>query len=367
MEKKNNEKLKIALIGGGVNSSIGPTHIAALNSSQDWDITCGIFGKKEKLLPRLLNKSSTKIYNSIHSLLKSEKNKLNAFLLLTPPQENKKIIEQIKKTRIPIISEKPVFDDLKKLKNMRNYFYKNNIKFLSTYNYSYFPALKELKYLVNSEKSKLNKIIIEIPQQGFFLKNSKIKKWRITDRNIPNLFLDLGSHLYNLTFFLTGSYPQRLICKTTSKKNTITDANIWSQFKENFDGIYWISKNAGGHENSLKIEILFEEKTFLWELKKPDLIICNDNNGRKMLINRSNSSIKYFNKVEYNIYKAGHPTGFFETFVNLYKDFFKKIKNKKYKTRESDFNFDHCYKITKVLNAMKISSKKNRWTKTNVK
>ncbi len=173
MEKKNNEKLKIALIGGGVNSSIGPTHIAALNSSQDWDITCGIFGKKEKLLPRLLNKSSTKIYNSIHSLLKSEKNKLNAFLLLTPPQENKKIIEQIKKTRIPIISEKPVFDDLKKLKNMRNYFYKNNIKFLSTYNYSYFPALQELKYLVNSEKSKLNKIIIEIPQQGFFLKIQK--------------------------------------------------------------------------------------------------------------------------------------------------------------------------------------------------
>lgn len=367
MEKKDNLKLKVAIIGGGLNSSIGLIHISALNSSNDWEITCGIFGKDKNFIPKSLNKSSIKLYNSIKNLIKFENGKIDVFLILTPPGENKKIIDIIKKTKIPIVTEKPAFNSLKGLKNLKEFIDRNNIKFLSTYNYSYFPALYELKYLVNKEKSKLNKIIIEMPQQGFFLNNSKIKKWRKFDKYIPNLFLDLGSHIFNLTFYLTNSYPDKLICKTNTKNKTVVDTNIWAKFKKKFEGVYWISKNAGGHDNSLKIEIFFEKKSFLWELKNPDIIVKNDANGKKILISRSSNNLKYFNKNEINIYKAGHPTGFAETFINLYNDIFRKIQNKKYKIRENDFNFNHCYKIIMILNAMQNSSKKNNWVYTNVK
>ena len=39
-----NKKLKVAVIGGGINSSIGPAHFTAMNSSNNWKITCGVFG-----------------------------------------------------------------------------------------------------------------------------------------------------------------------------------------------------------------------------------------------------------------------------------------------------------------------------------
>ena len=362
-----NYKLKIALIGGGITSSIGPAHLTAINSSNKWKIICGVFSKNHKRPPKLLNQSDIRIYKSLKSLIENEKNKIDCFLLLTPPKENKKIINIIKKTKIPIISEKPIFDNLNNLNSIKNYIKKNNIKFLTTYNYSFYPALRELQYLVNKEKKKFRKIIIEMPQQGFFLKNSKIKSWRKTDGYIPNLFLDLGSHIYNLVYFLLNEYPESLICKTYTKNRIIVDANIWCKFKKSTEGVFWISKNAGGHENDLKIEIFFENKSYLWEHKNSDTIYYNDNFGKKVIINRSSKNLKYFNNIDLNIYKPGHPTGFVETFINFYNKAYKNIISKKNLIKENDYNFDHSYKIIKILTAMKKSSQNKIWTKTNVK
>jgi predicted dehydrogenase len=361
-----NKKLKIALIGGGVNSSIGAAHITALNSTNNWEFVCGVFGKSKNQPLTFINSRSLKIYSSIKDLIKLEKENIDCFLLLTPPKENKEIINLIKKTKLPIISEKPIFNNLKDLDKLRNYIKKNKIKFLTTYNYSYYPALKELKYLIQKEKSKLNKIIIEMPQQGFFLKNTIIKNWRKNDKFIPNLFLDLGSHLYNLSYYLLNSYPSEILCKANSKKKILVDSNIWCKFKNGSDGVFWISKNAGGHENDLKIEILFETKSYLWEHTNPDAIVISYNNGSKTLINRSKSGLKYLNNSRFNVYKPGHPTGFLETFVNLYNEIYKKIVNEKDKINENNFNFEHSYKIVKILDRMKKSLTQKKWIKTDV-
>lgn len=360
-----NKKLKVAVIGGGINSSIGPAHFTAMNSSNNWKITCGVFGMSKNQPSRFINSETLKVYTSIENLIKTEKKNIDCFLLLTPPTENMKIIDLIKKTKLPIICEKPIFNNLNGLDKLRKFIKLNKIKFLTTYNYSYYPALMELKYLIKKEKSKLNKIIIEMPQEGFFLKKTKIKNWRKNDKFIPNLFLDLGSHLYNLSYYLLKSYPSELFCKAYSKENILVDSNIWCKFKNGCDGVFWISKNAGGHENDLKIELYFANKSYLWKHSEPDSILVNFNNGSKTLINRSRKGLKYMNNSRFNVYKPGHPTGFLETFVNLYNDIHKKIVNKKHSINENDFNFEHSYKILKVLDLMKKSILKNKWMKLN--
>jgi predicted dehydrogenase len=361
-----NKKIKLAVIGGGINSSIGPAHFAALNSSNKWIFKCGVFGKNINKPFSSIDSTSLKIYSSVKELIKFEKKNIDCFLILTPPNENFKIINLIKKTKIPIISEKPVFNSLKNLNILKNYIKKNNIKFLTTYNYSYYPALQELKHLIKNEKSKLNKIIIEMPQQGFFLKNSKIKNWRKKDKFIPNLFLDLGSHIYNLCYFITNSYPSKIFCTTNKKNNIIVDTNILCKFENGSNGVFWVSKNAGGHENDLKIELLFKNKSYLWKHTTPDEILISYNNGAKTKINRSNKNLKYLNNQEFNLYKPGHPTGYVETFINLYNFIYKKVISKRNTIKETDFNFEHSYKIIKLLNCMKISFRNNKWVDSNV-
>ena len=367
MVTKDKKKIRLALIGGGINSSIGPSHLSALNSSGNWQIICGIFGKNKNKYSKLIQNSSLRTYNNIENLIKAEKKNIDCVLLLTPPKENKKIIYKLIKTKLPIISEKPIFNSFKNFYKINFLLNQKKIKFLTTYNYSFYPALKELKYLIKKNPKKLNKIIIEMPQQSFFLKGLNIKKWRKTDNDIPNLFLDLGSHLYNLSFYLLDIYPTNLLCKVNYKNNVVVDSNIWCKFKNNSEGIFWISKNAGGHDNDLKIEIIFDDKSYIWEHKNPDNLTYTNNKGQKILITRANKNLKYLNSPSLNIYKAGHPTGFLETFINFYNDAYKKISNKKYRIKEIDFNFEHSYKILNILESMKKSFKKKKWIKINVK
>ena len=69
-----------------------------------------------------------------------------------------------------------------------------------------------------------------MPQQGFFLKNSKIKSWR-KQMAIFKLIFRSWSYIYNLVYFLLNEYPS-LICKTYTKNRIIVDANIWCKFKK---------------------------------------------------------------------------------------------------------------------------------------
>ena len=49
-------------------------------------------------------------------------------------------------------------------------------------------------------------------------KEQKVKIWRKYDHKIPNLFLDLGIHLFNLSYFLINKTPTSILCDVQNKK-----------------------------------------------------------------------------------------------------------------------------------------------------
>jgi predicted dehydrogenase len=358
------KKIKFAFIGGGNNSNIGRAHLRALNSSGKWTLVSGLFSRNKKNNFTEFNDENIRKYSDIESFISKEKNKIDVVILLTPPKENFRILKKLLEIKKPIICEKPVLNSLIKAKEINNIIKKNNIFFRVAYNYSGYPALKEIKNLL--KKKEILKINIDMPQQGLFLSNSKIKTWRLKDENLPTLYLDLGSHIFNLCFFLLGKYPYKIssINRSYKKKDLVDDANFWCKFSKNIDGNFWISKFAGGNNNSLKINIVSRTFSILWEHQNPDTIIYSNNNGEQKIINRSNQNLKYMNNKKYNTYMAGHPTGYLETFVNFYNDIYDDFMNKNFTSKiDGIYNFEHCYKIIKILTSAKIASKKENWVK----
>ena len=70
------------------------------------------------------------------------------------------------------------------------------------------------------------------------------------------------------------------------------------------------------------------------------------------------------NNKKYNTYMAGHPTGYLETFVNFYNDIYDDFMNKNFTSKiDGIYNFEHCYKIIKILTSAKIASQKENWVK----
>ena len=70
--------------------------------------------------------------------------------------------------------------------------------------------LRELRQMVIDGKlGVLNLIQIEMPQEGYSRLNKQGRPpipqaWRLKDGDIPIISLDLGVHLHNMIYFLSG-------------------------------------------------------------------------------------------------------------------------------------------------------------------
>ena len=360
--------INLAVIGGGYNSTIGSTHLKSILATGKYKISCGFFSKDKKKNQKnltLYGLDKDKIYNNLNELLVKEKNNFDIALVLVPPNSKYKIFKELVKYNVDIISEKPFDGSLYNAKKNYKLLNKKKIFFTTTYNYLGYPAIMEIKHLLKKKIGKVLNFIIEMPQQAFTYQKSKIKKWRLVDLGIPNLHLDLASHLLSLVIYFFNENPREVMSIDSKQinKNIVDNNYTWLKFK-NFNGSFWFSKNATGERNALSIRIFGTKGSIKWKHSNPENIIVSSNNGNIEIINRLSASSKYMNKQKNYTYSAGHPNGFLDAFINIYNRIYEQYKNKK------KINHDPCiislkdnFNIISILESMNRSSNKNVWHK----
>ena len=89
--------LEIGFIGGGIDSGIGKTHYNSIRLNNNWKLSAGFFSRNKKLnnlSGKKYNISKNRIYSSIDSFLKNEK-EIAAVSLLTPIPNRYNTIKKI--------------------------------------------------------------------------------------------------------------------------------------------------------------------------------------------------------------------------------------------------------------------------------
>lgn len=365
-KKKKDYKIRLAIIGGSFDSTIGKTHLRSLLSTNKYKIICGCFSRqKSKNL-----KNSTfyslpkgKVYNNLKKLLKFENDNIDLALVLTPPKNRNEIYLELAKKKIGIIAEKPFESDYKKAKKSYKIIKDKKIFFTSTYNYLGYPAIMEIKNLIK-KIGKINNFIFEMPQQSSTFYNAKIKKWRTNDDYIPNLHLDLASHLLSLVHYFFNQMPKNVNSFEISNKNYVENVYTWLNFN-NFIGQFWFSKNSTGEKNQMSIRIYGSKGSIEWKHSSAEEIIFSDNKGNKSIINRLSQDTKHLKNKDLFTYSAGHPGGFLDAFINIY-EFVAKMFLKKKVEPNILINLKTNLNIIKVLNTIHFSSTKKTWKKVNL-
>jgi len=371
-----NKPLKIGFVGGGLNSAIGQIHFSACQLDGIWKVESGIFSLNDninKKTGKYWNIPNERVYKNLKNFIKYEKNKLDAVAVIVPIPDHFKIIYQLLKNNIPVISEKTMVSNLNEAKKIFR-ICKNNNSFLNiTYNYTGYPMIRELKAKIKKDElGKLQQIHIEMPQDSYLnLINGKasIQKWRLIDKSIPTFILDLASHIYNLSYFLIEKKPKKIFSNFTnfSKLKVIDDAFMQLQFDGGIQGYFWASKVASGNRNSLKIRIFGTKGSAEWNHFNPEELKISLKNSVYSIYDRKSKSFIAENK-RYNRFKAGHPSGFLEAFANLYFDISVALKNyKKSKRYNNPYVFNQNYELEsmKVLTKATLSNKKQNWQKIN--
>jgi predicted dehydrogenase len=101
--------LNLGVIGGSVHSSVGRTHHTASQLDGCFKITTGCFSKSSKHnqeTAKSLNISHSKTYTDWKKFIISEKNNIDAILLLTPTPLHAEMAIEVVKHNIPLICEK---------------------------------------------------------------------------------------------------------------------------------------------------------------------------------------------------------------------------------------------------------------------
>lgn len=373
----NGSKLKLGIIGGGVNSAIGVTHKIALKMDDRFDLVTGCFSRDEKVNCQTAeNWCVGKLYSDYKNLLKNEAGFLDAVVVLTPTNMHMGVVSDALKLNLPVICEKTVTDTLTDALELKALLEKTKGFLSVTYNYTGYPMVREIRHMIHT--GKLGKIIhinVQMPQEGFIRRTSEgsipiPQNWRLQDGDISTISLDLGTHLSSMIEFLLKENPLEVVSMKNSFGHHDVADNIIClvKYSGNIDCQMWYSKSALGHKNGLKIEVYGEKGAVTWHQMNPELLVFNDNMGRTIHLDRSSKGIEIANLKRYERFKSGHPAGFIEAFANYYDDVYDSLSAfKKGEPHKRDFVFtiDSSISGLSLMQAIEKSVVAKGWEKVN--
>ena len=367
------KKIKLGVIGGGVNSSIGKAHFSALSMDGLFEITSGFFSRNKQINKKTIDYlalADSRVFSNFDEYLNSyEFNDADAILILSPTHNHFEHLTKIINLKKTIICEKPSCANFKDFEKLKKKISRNNVKFFLTYNYLGYPIIRDIKRILFEKKiGKILKVELSMPQQGLTTsKISHVKKWRLKDREIPTIQLDLGVHLLSILFFL---FPKVKIFEVLGHFRKIKNLDLihsvdaFMKLENEIFCAYSISKFEVGKRNDLSINIFGDIGSLSWNHNKPEILIMHDQKGSRRVLDRNDSLLSVSQEKRYNRYTVGHPHGFIEALSNVYYDIFHSIvSSQKEKYINNLVSIDEESLIFKTLFSLQESFLKNRWIK----
>jgi predicted dehydrogenase len=322
---------QVGFVGGGLNSAVGSAHFGALRMDREFELVAGCFSRTTEInqeTAHFYGVEEARTYESINKMIDGEKGKLDALILLTPTPAHFDHLKLCQDNGIPVICEKAMVcnssqaDEIVAAEKIHNGF------LAMTYNYTGYPALRELRQLIrDGQLGNLTHFIAEMPQEGFLRKRhdgSSIvpQEWRLHDGQIPMVYLDLCVHLHQVTRYLIDERPVKVSAsqKTFGNFSEIVDwASATVDYTSGIQGLFLFGKVMLGCRNGLNIRVFGTKGAAHWVQANPEELRLAYDDGRIEILDRG-GAVNVANKTRYTRFKAGHPVGFVEAFANLYRD-----------------------------------------------
>ncbi|MES9991890.1 MAG: Gfo/Idh/MocA family oxidoreductase [Candidatus Thiodiazotropha sp.] len=369
------QPLKLAFIGGGVNSAVGYTHLIASQMDHRWELVSACFSRNteiNKATASQWNLHDIRLHDDWKSLVEKEVGQVDAVAVLTPTPTHFEIVSRSLELGIPVICEKALTTSHQEGLKLCEAVETSSGFLAVTHNYTGYPMLREIRsMIIQGELGRLINIAIEMPQEGFIRvdKDGKCmapQAWRLQDGVIPSVSLDLGAHLQHMIYFLSNEDPLAVVADQASFghfKEVVDDVSCMARYKSGMKSQMWFGKSAIGHRNGLKVRVYGTKGSAEWFQMEPEIARVYSVDGNQMVLDRA-SDVAVASMPRYNRFKSGHPAGFIEAFANLYLDIAETyLDYRQHRNLDSEWIYG-CRRAVKglaVLEAMAGSSQAHEW------
>ena len=330
-------KLKMGMIGGGIDAFIGAIHRIAANMDGQIELVCGVFSSnpdKSKQSGLQLHLPHNRIYNSYQEMLEQENKlpegeRMDFVSIVTPNHLHYAPAKMALECGFHVVLDKPMTLTLAEAKTLSEVVTATNKLFCLTHTYSGYPMVKEAKHIVASGMlGTIKKVYVTYPQgwlSQYIDEDNKQAAWR-TDpakSGIAGCMGDIGTHAFNLAEYVTGLEVNELcadINTVVAGRHLDDDGAVLLRFNNGASGLLYATQVAAGEENNVSIKVYGNLGGIEWQQETANTLLVKWPE-KPTEIRRAGTGYLSANARHNCRTPAGHPEGYLEAFANLYRNF----------------------------------------------
>jgi predicted dehydrogenase len=324
-------RLRLAVIGGGPGSFIGPIHRQAARLDDRYDIVAACLSSdpaKAVAAGAGLGLPADRCHPSAQALLDSEAVRpdgAEVVAIMTPNDSHFPLAMAALTQGFDVICDKPMTNTLTEAEQLRQRVQATGRIFCLTHNYSGYPLVRQARAMVaDGQLGDIRLVQVEYVQGGRAKPGPGRTAWK-TDpaRGGESLVMgDIGTHAHQLLRFITGLEVEQLAAEAgpiVPGSQAHDYAGALLRLGGGARGSFWVTQAAAGMENALRIRVSGALGSLEWAQEQPTVLHFKPLDAPAQIRTPKGPGTLPL-ALRASRVNAGHPEGFHEAFANLYSD-----------------------------------------------
>ncbi len=334
--------LRMAMVGGGPGSFIGPVHRMAAELDGRIRLVAGVFSRdpaKNAQAAAAWGVAPDRVYPDHHAMIAAERARADGVQLVsvvTPNHLHFDVSAAALRGGLHVISDKPATLNLAEAQELAAIVAASGKHYGLTYTYTGYPMVREARGIVaRGDLGAVRKVVVEY-SQGWLSKplereaDNKQASWRADPKQsgVGGCIGDIGVHAFNIAEFVTGHRVERLCADVSTVvpgRPLDDDCNVLLRFDGGARGVLIASQISAGARNGLKLSVYGEKGGLTWSHEAPNVLTLDWLDGPSQVLHAGSGYLSPAARAVTRL-PTGHPEGFIEAFANIYRDFAEAIE-----------------------------------------
>ena len=329
-------RVRLGMVGGGIDSIIGGTHILALRADGFCDLVAGALSSRPEVARASAEAeliAPDRTYTDWRDMAEREgarEERIDAVVIATPPQLHLPVAKAFLQRGIDVICEKPMTRDLAEAKELVSLVRQHDRLFCLTHCYTGYPMTRQARALIEAGAIgavRMIDITFAPGDRGTSLEPDDLSKrhWRFQASSMgrASILGEVNSHAYQMACYLTGLEADSVSAHlaTFAERREVYD-NVYAtlRFPDGVLGRLWSSYVAAGNDQGFSFLIIGETGQLRWNEEDPEYLWLKPMAAPAVVYARGYDELDA--RASANVrFRPGFPEGYGLAFANLYVDF----------------------------------------------
>ncbi len=328
--------LRLGFVGGGRDSVIGTSHLAACRADGFYVPTAAVFSADKEIskataAAEFIN--AGRVYRDFFEMAKKESERedgIEVVTIATPPHLHFPAAEVFLKNGIEVICEKPIAVSLAEAKALRALVRQEKRLFCLTHCYAGYPMVREARTMVQS--GVLGDVRIFESELAAGDKGVSVepedpidRHWRFRPEIMGKgaILGEVASHAHHLQHYILGEEVAEVSAEMSTfvtRRDVYDNAYLTLRYASGARGRIWGSYVAAGNDHGLQFRVFGSEGGLHWHQESPEVLRFKPIGGEERIVARGYDGLSSLAN-DATRFRPGHPEGYALAFANLYSDF----------------------------------------------